>query len=198
MQGSSICIVRKSLLTWKASLSGIFSVKNIKFAVEGMRIARFCPVSHSSGWNIQEMIFFLNVCAYAGLSRSNRHCYWWAGLRDHGPRVRLPALTCPKADLLWFMFIYSEPWKFIMLLCINFNISECCCLTNNNKIEMIAAIYWVTIMAMDFPGGPDGKASVYNAGDLGLIPGSGRSPGEGNGNPFQYYCLENPMDRGAW
>ena len=37
-----------------------------------------------------------------------------------------------------------------------------------------------------------------NAGDMGLIPGSGRSPGEGNGNPLQYYCLENPMDRGAW
>ena len=50
----------------------------------------------------------------------------------------------------------------------------------------------------DFPGGSDGKASVYNAGDQGLIPGSGRSPGEGNGNPLQYYCLENPMDRGAW
>ena len=50
----------------------------------------------------------------------------------------------------------------------------------------------------DFPDGSDGKASVYNAGDLGLIPGSGRSPGEGNGNPLQYYCLENPMDRGAW
>ena len=46
--------------------------------------------------------------------------------------------------------------------------------------------------------GSDGKASVYNAGDLGSIPGSGRSPGEGNGNPLQYYCLENPMDRGAW
>ena len=42
------------------------------------------------------------------------------------------------------------------------------------------------------------KASAYNAGDLGLIPGSGRSPGEGNGNPFQYSCLENPMNRGAW
>ena len=40
--------------------------------------------------------------------------------------------------------------------------------------------------------------SVYNAGDLGSIPGLGRSPGEGNGTPFQYYCLENPMDRGAW
>ena len=50
----------------------------------------------------------------------------------------------------------------------------------------------------DFPGGSDGKASVYNAGDLGLIPGLGRSPGGGNGNPLQYYCLENPMDRGAW
>ena len=50
----------------------------------------------------------------------------------------------------------------------------------------------------DFPGGSDGKASVYNAGDPGSSSGLGRSPGEGNGNPLQYYCLENPMDRGAW
>ena len=42
------------------------------------------------------------------------------------------------------------------------------------------------------------KVSAYNAGDPGSIPGSGRSPGEGNGNPLQYACLENPMDRGAW
>ena len=42
------------------------------------------------------------------------------------------------------------------------------------------------------------KASVYNAGDPSLIPGPGRSAREGNGNPLQYYCLENPMDRGAW
>ena len=49
-----------------------------------------------------------------------------------------------------------------------------------------------------FPGGSDGKASVYNAGNPGSIPGSGRSSGERNGNPLQYYCLENPMDRGAW
>ena len=47
-------------------------------------------------------------------------------------------------------------------------------------------------------GGSDGKASAYNAGDPGSIPGSGRSPGEGNGNPLQYSCLENPMDGGAW
>ena len=48
------------------------------------------------------------------------------------------------------------------------------------------------------PGGSDGKESVCNAGDPSSIPGLGRSPGEGNGNPFQYSCLENPMDRGAW
>ena len=46
--------------------------------------------------------------------------------------------------------------------------------------------------------GSDGKVSACNAGDLGSIPGSGRSPGEGNGNPLQYPCLENPMDGGAW
>ena len=50
----------------------------------------------------------------------------------------------------------------------------------------------------DFPGGSDGKASAYNVGDPGSIPGSGRSPGEGNGNSLQYSCLVNFMDRGAW
>ena len=49
-----------------------------------------------------------------------------------------------------------------------------------------------------FSGGSDGKESACNAGNLGSIPGSGRSRGEGNGNPLQYSCLENPMDRGAW
>ena len=50
----------------------------------------------------------------------------------------------------------------------------------------------------DFPCGSDGKASVYKAGDPGSVPGSGRSPGEGNGNPPQYSCLRNPMVGGAW
>ena len=49
-----------------------------------------------------------------------------------------------------------------------------------------------------FPGGSDGKTSACNAGDRGSIPGSGGSPGEGNGNPLQYSYLENPMERGAW
>ena len=49
-----------------------------------------------------------------------------------------------------------------------------------------------------YPGGSDGKESACNVGDLGSIPGLRRSPGVGNGNPLQYSCLENPMDRGAW
>ena len=50
----------------------------------------------------------------------------------------------------------------------------------------------------NFPGGSEGKASAFNARDLGSIPGWGRSPGEGNGNPLQYSCLENPMGGEAW
>ena len=52
--------------------------------------------------------------------------------------------------------------------------------------------------SMGFSDGSDGKASTHNAGDPGSIPGLGRSPGEGNGNPHQYSCPENSMDRGAW
>ena len=63
-------------------------------------------------------------------------------------------------------------------------------------LECTANIYRAYNHVTDFPGGSDGKASVYNAGDPGLIPGWGRSPGEGNGNPLQYSCLENPMDGG--
>ena len=54
------------------------------------------------------------------------------------------------------------------------------------------------LFSTGFSGGSDGKASTCNVGDPGSIPGSGRPPGEGNGNPLQYTCLENPMDRGAW
>ena len=56
---------------------------------------------------------------------------------------------------------------------------------------------WSTQLIL-LPCGSDGKESALNAGDLGLIPGLGRCPGEGNGYPLQYSCLENPMDRGAW
>ena len=55
-----------------------------------------------------------------------------------------------------------------------------------------------TSVFLGFPGGSDGKESTCDVGGLGSIPGLGRSPGEGNGTPLQYSCLENPMDRGAW
>ena len=54
------------------------------------------------------------------------------------------------------------------------------------------------LKTMGFPGGSKDEASACNVGDPGLIPGLGKSPGEGNGNPLQYSCLENPMNRGAW
>ena len=54
------------------------------------------------------------------------------------------------------------------------------------------------IIQGSFPGGSDGKESACNAGDLGSLPGWGRSPGEGDGNSLQYPCRENPMDREVW
>ena len=62
----------------------------------------------------------------------------------------------------------------------------------------LSNIYNQPMNYMDFPGGSYGKASVYNAGEPDSIPGSGRCPGEENGNPLQYFCLENLMDGGAW
>ena len=60
-------------------------------------------------------------------------------------------------------------------------------------------IFYMLIFSLGgFPGGSDGKESVCNTGELGSIPESGIFPGVGNGNPFQYYCLTNSMDRGAW
>ena len=69
---------------------------------------------------------------------------------------------------------------------------------NRRKVDWEFGISKLLIYRMGFPGGSEGKASARNAGDLGSIPGSGRSPGEGNGNPLQYSRLENPMGGGAW
>ena len=74
------------------------------------------------------------------------------------------------------------------------------------QIKIFSNIYWNFLDALfklisnylGFPGGSDGKESACNVGDPGSIPGSGRSSGEGNGNPLHYSYLENPMDRGAW
>ena len=73
--------------------------------------------------------------------------------------------------------------------------------TTSTTRESSPSYLFIWLSLGGFPGGSNGKKSTWNAGDSGLIPGSGRSPGEGNGNPLnplQYSCLENPMDRGAW
>ena len=93
----------------------------------------------------------------------------------------MKSLVCLGDELVLEPVGSKDPWRFLftyLLGCIR--------------------IYLGLPQQLDFPGGSDGKASAYDAGDLGSIPGLGRSPGEGNGNPLQYYCLENPMDRGAW
>ena len=67
---------------------------------------------------------------------------------------------------------------------------------NNNKRGNTLQLFFYKVNG--FPGGSEVKGSASYTEDLGSIPGSGRSPGEGNGNPLQYSCLENPTDRGAW
>ena len=72
---------------------------------------------------------------------------------------------------------------------------------SNEKVQSKKVIYVVSLsFNVDFPGAgvENLPANAGDTGDLDLIPGLGRSPGEGNGNPLQYSCLENPMDRGAW
>ena len=64
--------------------------------------------------------------------------------------------------------------------------------------ELFCFVFVFFLHLYVLPGGSDGKESACNVGDLGSIPGLGRSPGEGNGNPLQYSCLENSVDRGAW
>ena len=69
---------------------------------------------------------------------------------------------------------------------------------NNSSDEANGSVCEETGLSNIFPGGLEVKASACNVEDVGLIPGLGRSPGEGNGNPLQCSCLENPMDGGAW
>ena len=68
------------------------------------------------------------------------------------------------------------------------------CPALKNSIQPERFTVWRFIHTLGFPGGSKGKASAWNAGDPGSIPGWGKSPGEGKGNPLQYSCLENPMD----
>ena len=86
------------------------------------------------------------------------------------------------------------------VVCVDFLLwmSCACVLVGGDQVGNYRNTGTCTHTHTGFPGGSEVKASACNAGDLGLIPGSGRSSGEGNGNPLQYSCLKNPMDGGAW
>ena len=92
----------------------------------------------------------------------------------------------------WFQIGKEVCQGYILSPCLFNFYAECQARWASHKLKIS------TTSDMGFPGGSEVKASASNAGDPGLIPGSGRSPGEGNGNPLQYFCLENPMDREAW
>ena len=101
-----------------------------------------------------------------------------------------------KMKMLWISS------RLVMKLYFSLNISftqHVNLLSGNKSIHLQFLSPWIIFYIIpDFPGRSDGKASAYNVGHPGWIPGSGRCPGEGNGNPLQYSCLENPMGGGAW
>ena len=95
--------------------------------------------------------------------------------------------------VLIFVIINSAVVNFIYYACLGVGASTCLLRTSIHSayVEHLLRVW-------GFPGDSDDKESACNVGDPGLIPGSGKSSGEGNGNPLQYSCLENSMDRGAW
>ena len=138
------------------------------------------------------------------------------GLSSRSPGLN-PA-TAPLGDLgkaashLWFPYLYKhhdprvQP---VVLLCHDPHLVGSAesglpkpvaglrgCSNHGHGFESSSSALFLS--GQSCPGGSEVKASACHEGDLGSLPGSGRSPGEGNGNPFQYSCLENPMDGGAW
>ena len=94
----------------------------------------------------------------------------------------------------------SHPYSYFF---VSYVMNRCWILLNvfSASVDMITWFFFFLACLYDglgFPGGSDSKVSACNAGDQGLIPQLGRSPGEENGNPLQHSCLENPMDGGAW
>ena len=114
---------------------------------------------------------------------------WLVGF-DRGRKVLSPLIS-------WFHFVFQEPKYFPLLFSFSFHHSIAKWHFSLLFISSPQMLYILThscplfFFLIDFPGGSDGKASAYNAGDPGSIPGLGRSSGEGNGNPLQYFCLEN-------
>ena len=150
---------------------------------------KYCVHAHSLN-RVQLFVTPWTVAHQVPLSMgfSKQEC--WSGLPftspgdlpDPGIQLKSPAL---QAD---FFTVWAS--REVILL-------EVDCQSLLHLFGLIG-FYIGPLSALGFPGGSDGKASACNVGDLGSIPGLGRSPGEGHGNPLQYSCLENSIDRGAW
>ena len=100
-----------------------------------------------------------------------------------------------SSTLLRLLCLLSHRTLCLFLLCAALSVCTCVCVS---ALGLVSSYRLPAAAFLGFPGGPDRKESACNAGDLGLIPGLGRPPGEGNGNPLQYSCLENLMDRRSW
>ena len=106
--------------------------------------------------------------------------------------------ACPVISGLWSSSVVRSPCRIVELMRVTSVLSH---LDRSIIILKQWLSEWIlknSTLILGFPAASDGKVSPCNVRDQGSIPGSGRSPGEGNGNPLQYSCLENPMHRGAW
>ena len=108
----------------------------------------------------------------------------------------IAALGAPLVLMRCLGGLQEGRWSPAMIRSLELLVPPPTLLRERQGLEMELMVHHTYVMF--FPGGLQGKESACSAGDLGSIPGSGRSPGEGDGNPLQNSCLKNPMDRGAW
>ena len=131
---------------------------------------------------------------------------YWSGLPVPSPvdhiLTELSTMTCPSWVALHGMahsFIEldkaSSTWSVWLVFC-DCGFHSVCPLMDKNK--RLVYIFMTLLFSQGFRDGSNSKEFAMSVGDLGLIPGSGRSPGKGNGYPHQYSCLENPVDSGVW
>ena len=183
---------------------------------------KFNSITYGMSFDPRLMISYREqfVLMFEGIGDIQLDCSVWGRGRTKGVQdfelekktkcVHLPALPLPSSltlgklsslSELQFCHLKKYRWwsQWYHLHC---RVVRTAWLSNyrlDNAWHVISLNIWYIIdYYLDFPGGWDGKASAYNAGDWGPIPGSGRSPEEGNGNPLQYSCLENPVDGRAW
>ena len=164
-----------------------------------------------AGWGLRNASF-LGVVGAAGAHREEREEKApgpVAGVPGDQPRPRPPPLHRPLpalpdlSSLLWAFALGLPPaWNALPSSSQTSSRSPAEA-TSSARPSLTAPLYsflsyFLVLSVTGFPGGSDGKESAHNVGDLGLISGSSRSPGEGNGCPLQCSCLESPMDRGAW